>query len=180
MPLENNIIILSLIVFLVLLVTNKIRPAILFSGLIVFYYMFGFIETDTLLQNFTNKGLVILVLLLTVSVILEKTHIIPIFVQLLDGSSYRFYLLKLAIAVVAFSAFLNNTAVVASLMGALTSNKKFSPSRVLIPLSYFSIMGGTLTLIGTSTNLIVNSFVVQAGLKPLEMFDFFLVGQDWR
>ena len=173
---ENNIIILSLIVFLVLLVTNKIRPAILFSGLIVFYYMFGFIETDTLLQNFTNKGLVILVLLLTVSVILEKTHIISIFVQLLDGSSYRFYLLKLAVAVVAFSAFLNNTAVVASLMGALTSNKKFSPSRILIPLSYFSILGGTLTLVGTSTNLIVNSFVVQAGLKPLEMFDFFLVG----
>jgi di/tricarboxylate transporter len=174
--LENNIIILSLIVFLVLLVVNKIRPALLFSGLIVFYYMFGFIKTDTLLHNFTNTGLVILVLLLTVSIIIEKTHMVSRLVQLLDGSSYRFYLLKLAVVVVASSAFLNNTAVVASLMSALKSNKNFSPSRVLIPLSYFSILGGTLTLIGTSTNLIVNSFVVQAGLNPLEMFDFFLVG----
>lgn len=173
---ENNIIILSFIVFLVLLIINKIRPVILFLGLVVFYYLLGFIKTDTLLHNFTNNGLVVLVLLLTISVVLEKTHMVSRLVQLLDGRNYRFYLFKLSVLAVASSAFLNNTAVVASLMSALKSNKNFSPSKVLIPLSYFSILGGTLTLIGTSTNLIVNSFVVQAGLEPLKMFDFFLVG----
>jgi len=74
------------------------------------------------------------------------------------------------------SSFLNNTAVVASFMGMIMQNTKFQASRLLIPLSYAAIMGGVLTLIGTSTNLIVNSFVVDAGLPSLHFFDFLYIG----
>jgi len=74
------------------------------------------------------------------------------------------------------SSFLNNTAVVASFMGMILQNTKFQASRLLIPLSYAAIMGGVLTLIGTSTNLIVNSFVVDAGLPSLHFFDFLYIG----
>lgn len=61
-------------------------------------------------------------------------------------------------------------------MSIIKNNKFQAPSKLLIPLSYFSIVGGTMTLIGTSTNLIVNSFVVQNGLESLKIFDFFAVG----
>lgn len=74
------------------------------------------------------------------------------------------------------SAFLNNTAVVATLLSSVKKNQYHAASKLLIPLSYLAILGGTLTLVGTSTNLIVNGFVVQAGLPELGLFDFLYVG----
>jgi di/tricarboxylate transporter len=66
--------------------------------------------------------------------------------------------------------------VVASLMSVVKQNKFHAPSKLLLPLSYAAIFGGTITLVGTSTNLIVNGFVIERGLPPLEMFDFIYVG----
>ena len=65
---------------------------------------------------------------------------------------------------------------VASLITAIKDNPNHSPSKLLLPLSYTAILGGTITLIGTSTNLIVNGFAVDAGMAPLGFFDFTLVG----
>ncbi|MGS0730560.1 SLC13 family permease, partial [Shewanella sp. 0m-11] len=74
------------------------------------------------------------------------------------------------------SSFTNNTAVVASLIGVVRRNQAHAPAKLLLPLSYAAILGGTLTLIGTSTNLIVNSFVENAGLVPLGFFEFSMIG----
>ena len=74
------------------------------------------------------------------------------------------------------SAFLNNTAVVAAFLGAITRQQGIAPSRLLIPLSYASILGGITTLVGTSTNLVVNSFHLNASGSELGMFQFSLVG----
>lgn len=74
------------------------------------------------------------------------------------------------------SAFVNNTAVVGAFLGMLTKQKVVAPSRLLLPLSYASIIGGITTLVGTSTNLVVNSFAVNAGLPALHMFQFAYVG----
>ena len=74
------------------------------------------------------------------------------------------------------SAFLNNTAVVSSFLGMIRNNHHHAPSKLLIPLSYAAIFGGTITLIGTSTNLIINGFVIEQGLEPLKLFDFLYVG----
>lgn len=82
--------------------------------------------------------------------------------------------MRLGVITCAVSAFLNNTAVVASFMGIVKNNKFQAPSKLLIPLSYFAIVGGVITLVGTSTNLIINSFVLQNGLPSLKMFDFFI------
>ncbi|MEM7294767.1 MAG: SLC13 family permease, partial [Pseudomonadota bacterium] len=65
---------------------------------------------------------------------------------------------------------------VATLMGPLQQSKKAIPSRVLIPLSYASILGGMLTLVGTSTNLIVSAFMVSEGLPALSLFEFTALG----
>ena len=83
---------------------------------------------------------------------------------------------KLGISTAFLSSFTNNTAVVASLITAIKDNPNHSPSKLLLPLSYTAILGGTITLIGTSTNLIVNGFAVDAGMQPLGFFDFTLVG----
>ena len=74
----------------------------------------------------------------------------------------------------------NNTAIVAIFMPVtirLAQKYKISPSKMLIPLSYAAILGGTLTLVGTSTNLLVNSIYISSpGVEPLGMFEFFKYG----
>ena len=174
---EKTVVAGALLLFLVLLIRGRIKPVLLFAGLLGFYYVGGYLETQRFLGNFSNKSLMVLVLLLLVSVVMEKVHLVARFAPMVTrGGSYASALLKLAGFTTVFSAFLNNTAVVAMLMGALKNQRNLAPSRLLLPLSYFAILGGTMTLVGTSTNLIVNSFVVEAGLESLKMFDFFLVG----
>lgn len=174
---EKAIVVLTFIPFLILLLSNKMRPAILFFGLAALYHLLGLVSTEHFLGNFTNESLMTLVLLLLVSITLEKIHLVAkIAPYIVRGGSTRFALFKLSAITTLLSAFLNNTAVVAMLMGTIKNQKTIFPSKLLIPLSYFAIFGGTMTLIGTSTNLIVNSFVVESGLESLHMFDFLIVG----
>lgn len=166
----------SIIILLILLISNKIKPFILFGSVATLYYLLGYLNLSAWLGSYTSESLVVLILLLLVSLAIEKSVVISWCSKFIIGKSYRLSLLKLGVITAGISAFLNNTAVVASFMSIIKNNKFQAPSKLLIPLSYFSIVGGTMTLIGTSTNLIVNSFVVQNGLESLKIFDFFVVG----
>jgi len=166
----------SIIILLGLLIKNKLRPALLFFGLILGYYFLDLISIDALLKNFVNQSLVTLVLLLMVSIVIEKTLFVSMLSEKLFEKSLSKSVLKMSFFTSLLSAFLNNTAVVASLMSIVKQNKHHAPSKLLLPLSYAAIFGGTITLVGTSTNLIVNGFVIERGLPSLEMFDFIYVG----
>lgn len=167
---------ISIVSLVFLLIQNRYRPSVLFGGLATIYYLLGYLDLNAWTSSYTNSSLLVLVLLLLVSVTIEKTVIVDYFAKLIIKPNYKNSLLRLGIITSLFSAFLNNTAVVASLMSMIKSNSTHLPSKLLIPLSYFAIVGGTMTLVGTSTNLIINSFVVQSGLPSLQMFDFFAVG----
>jgi di/tricarboxylate transporter len=166
----------SILILLALLMQNKIKPALLFLGLVLGYYFLDLISIDVLLNNYVNKSLVTLVLLLLVSIAIEKTSFIAMLSTHLFDKSLSKSVAKISFFSAFFSAFLNNTAVVASLISVVKQNKFHAPSKLLIPLSYAAIFGGTITLVGTSTNLIVNGFVIERGLPSLEMFDFIYVG----
>lgn len=166
----------SIIVLIALLINNKVRPAVLFASLIFLYYLFDLITLEKMLHGFVNTSLVTLVLLLLVSLVFEKTTLVSMVSNKLFSPSYTKSLLKLSFFTSLFSAFLNNTAVVASMISVVNQNRHHVPSKLLLPLSYAAIFGGTMTLIGTSTNLLVNSFVIENGLLPLKLFDFIYVG----
>ncbi len=173
---ETLLVFASIVVLLILLASGKIQAFKLFGGLVFIYYLAGLISLESLLANFVNPALVTLIVLLLISFVLEKTNWILLLSKLLFVKKLRSSYFRMGFLVGLSSAVLNNTAVVATLLSSVKKNPHHSASKLLIPLSYFAILGGTLTLVGTSTNLIVNGFVVQAGLPSLGLFDFLYVG----
>nr|WP_239032280.1 SLC13 family permease [Pseudoalteromonas sp. MMG022] len=155
---------------------SRLNPAWLFVGAISISYLSGLIELEEMLVNYANPSLITLILLILVSIAIEKTTLVQTLARSLAKGSLSCSVMKLGLSTAFLSSFTNNTAVVASLISAIKDSPTHSPSKLLLPLSYTAILGGTLTLIGTSTNLIVNGFAVDAGMAPLGFFDFTLVG----
>ncbi|MEL1226261.1 MAG: SLC13 family permease, partial [Candidatus Neomarinimicrobiota bacterium] len=135
------------------------------------------------LSGFSNPAVITIAFLFIISRALQKTRILEYLIvrvrRLADKSiliGRAVYLFTIGVA----SAVVNNTAIVAIFMPVsirLAQKYKMSPSKMLIPLSYSAILGGTLTLVGTSTNLLVNSIYVKVpGVEPMGMFEFFKYG----
>ncbi len=131
------------------------------------------------ISGFSNPAVITIAILFVLSHALQKTGVLEYLVikinQLVSRSlviGLTVYLVCIALA----SALVNNTAIVAIFMPVtirMAEKYHISPSKVLMPLSYSAILGGTLTLIGTSTNLLVNSIFVNSGpYTPLGMFEF--------
>lgn len=167
----------SIGLLLALLIHGRIPPAVLFPGLAAGYLLAGLVDLDIYLGGFTNPALATLIVLLLISIALERSTVLARLSQILiNGNQQTGSVLRLSLAATATSAFINNTAVVGAFLGVVTKQQRLAPSKLLIPLSYSSIIGGVTTLIGTSTNMVVNSFAVNAGLPALTMFQFSWVG----
>ncbi len=173
---EQTMVAGGLLVLVVLLVRGKQSPAAVFTAVAFAYILLGFISVDKSLKELTNTGLVTVVVLLLLSVVLDKSRLLETLADKLVRGPYRFALLKLVGATAMYSALLNNTAVVASLIGPLKGTRQHSASRLLMPMCFAASLGGVLTLVGTSTNLLVNSFMVGRGMPALHLFDLFPVG----
>jgi di/tricarboxylate transporter len=139
-------------------------------------YFLGLVDTAEVLAKATNNGLITLILLLLVSIGLEKLSWLTRLSGKLISPNYPASLLRMGFFTGLFSAFVNNTAVVATLAHTVRSNRHHPASKLLLPLSYTAILGGTVTLIGTSTNLIVSSFLEDATGQGLAFGDFLWVG----
>jgi di/tricarboxylate transporter len=170
-------VILVIALLFVLLIRTKTHPAFLFAAALFVFFVSGLIPAGQLLAQFINPALVTLVLILQAAAVIEKTPLSDWLSRLvLVGHSLPRTLARLCLSIFPLSAFLNNTAVVASFLAPLKNNRHFPPAKLLLPLSYAAIIGGTVTLVGTSTNLIVNGLALEAGLNGLGLFQFAWVG----
>ena len=136
----------------------------------------SFVSYEDILTNAVNPGLVTLILLVLCSFTFERTSVLRRLSTSMTSGSALLLSAKTLIGTALSSALMSNTAVVASLISTIKKNKVINPGKLLIPLSFAAILGGTLTLVGTSTNLIVNSMLIDQGHEGLGFFDFTLIG----
>lgn len=176
MTIAQIIVFVSLTWLIVELVRDKKSPGVLFAVVAFLYVMLDYISLPNALKQFTNNGLITVVVLLLLTIVLDKSRMLELLANGLVRGPYRWALVKLYGATALYSAFLNNTAVVASLLGPLKGNREHSASRLLMPMCFAASLGGILTLVGTSTNLLVNSLMVGRQLPELKLFDLFPVG----
>ncbi|TVR80188.1 MAG: SLC13 family permease [Rhodospirillales bacterium] len=135
-----------------------------------------------LLQGFANPALVTVLALLVMGQGMARAGLLDVVARTVFrlGGEHRqaSVVLVLAVAMVV-SAFLNNTPVVIMfipIMQALATRFQQTPSKLMIPLSYAAILGGMTTLVGSSTNLLVNSAMAAKGVTPFTFFEFTLPG----
>ncbi len=167
-------------VFAALALTRHPPYLILMGGLTLLLAS-GIVDPATALSGFANTGVVTVGVLFVVAAGLSQTGVLAIVLQRVLGRtrSSTVAQARLAGPVLLGSAFLNNTPIVAMLLPAVMNwcrRTGVSPSKMLLPLSYTAILGGLCTLIGTSTNLVVNGMMVSEGLPSLGLFDIAWVG----
>ena len=178
---SQYIVIAVVLGLMVVLYTDYMRPVVAFLLANIILLISDINQSTDVLAGFANEQLMVVLLLLVVSDVIQKTNMIEyVFSKFFkDGLSLGGFLGRMVPGVTTFSGFINNTPLVAMLLPYVNNwaeRNKISPSKVLIPLSYATIIGGTLTLVGTSTNLVVNGFVTEAGYPSLGMFDFTIPG----
>lgn len=171
-----------ILICLFLLVGTSISvDIILFAGLAVIFIT-GILPAEQALSGFSNEGMLTVAALYIVAAGLKETGAIHFIVQKVmgDAKTVKKAQLRIMSPVMVMSAFLNNTPIVASFIPALERWSRISQipvSKILIPLSYAAILGGTCTLIGTSTNLIINGLMIQHGsLQTIGLFEPALIG----
>ena len=144
--------------------------------------LFNVITIDDALSGFSNKAVITIGAMFILSRSLVKTGFLEVFADFMYnhvGNNKWITIATFLLVVSILSGLINNTAAVAIFIPlAINICQKFhiSPTRVLLPLSYAAIFGGTLTLIGTSTNLIISDFIEKEGLIPFSIFEFTRVG----
>lgn len=141
----------------------------------------GVLTPQQAFVGFANEGLVTVAVLFIVAAALRDTGGMARLTQRVLGipRSVVGAQLRLMLPVTAMSAFMNNTPLVAMMLPVVddwSRKARLSASKLMIPLSYASILGGTFTLIGTSTNLVVNGLLIRAGHPGMSMFELSWVG----
>ncbi|MBP7256967.1 MAG: SLC13 family permease [Chitinophagales bacterium] len=160
---------------------EKFPPALTFFIGVGFLLVIGILTPKEMLGGFANDSIITIMLLLVVCGVLNKSALPDQFFHKIFGNVNKMstFLLRMMFGVAILSAFLNNTPIVAFLIPFVytwSKSNKVAPSKLMIPLSFATVLGGTITLIGTSTNLVVNGLTTSAGIEPLKMFDFTIVG----
>jgi len=185
MGFDAIVVVLVLGFILVSLYKNVVGPSFTFIIASVVLGLTGVLTPSEILAGFANEQIMVIIMLLLLGDIIRRTAIVEIFFDKIFGytKTYHGFMAVMMSVIAVFSAFLNNTPLVAVMMPYVNSwckKNKISPSKLLIPLSYAAILGGCATLIGTSTNLIVNGMVVDQSIAPelkeLNLWDFFWVG----
>ncbi len=178
---EIALVIGLLLLAIILFATERFSVDIVTIGLLVILCVSGTLTPEEAFDGFSSDFMIILASIFVISAALSETglldtlgaHLIKRF------KSPRIFMAYTMLITAFFSAFMNNTTITALVTGpvvGISRKLSLSPSKVLIPVAYASILGGTCTLIGTSTNVAISGYINTIGLEPLSFFEIFWIG----
>ena len=164
------------------LIADRLKPGLILFTCVVMMLCAGILSPKECLEGFSNKGMITVALLFLVSEGVRRSGLLEqVILSLLPHkrTSARRANARLLPTIAALSAFLNNTPVVvifAPIIKNWARKVGLSHTKFLIPLSYATILGGICTLIGTSTNLVVDGLIQDSGREGMGMFEIGKVG----
>lgn len=178
---EIALVIGLLVIAIVLFATEKFSVDVVTIGLILVLSLSGIISPKEAFEGFSSDFIIILASIFIISGALAETGLLDkLGSQMIKVVKSKTLFVGYTMFVTgALSAFMNNTTVTALVTGpviGMCRKLKLSPSKVLIPVAFASILGGTCTLIGTSTNVAVSGYIAQAGMEPLSFFEILGIG----
>ena len=167
---------------IVLIIIEILPIEVIAMGAIGILLLFDVLTWQETISGFSNPAVITIGAIFIMSRALVKTGFLEVFADFLakKGGNRKWltiFIFLLTVSII--SGFINNTAAVAIFIPLgieLCQRFRISPTKVLLPLSYAAIFGGTLTLIGTSTNLIVSSVMEEYNMIPFSMFEFTKLG----
>ena len=171
-----------LIVAMVLLITEIVPVDITSIGIIVTLILCGILSPAEAIAGFASPAVITVGAMFLISKGMVRTGTVEFVAQnlLMYSRGHSFLALLLVLSIVGLSsAFINNTAVVVLFVPIVLNiccMLGLSPSKFLIPVSYASILAGTCTLIGTSTNIIISDLTTANGMEALGMFELSKLG----
>lgn len=182
MTVEMTVVLAVVVLAVVLFVTERFPVDVVALGIMVILLLGGLISPAEGIAGFSNTATVTVAAMFVLSSGLSRTGVVNYLASLVVRV-YKFNLwlalLVTMIIVGALSAFVNNTPIVAiflPILAGVAREINVPASRLLMPLSFASMFGGVCTLIGTSTNILVNTIAVRHGQPPFGMFEFSALG----
>lgn len=166
---------------LVGLIREAASPAAMMVTAMVIVLVTGVVSAEQALSGFSNPAPITVAALYVLARAVEKTGALTPLVRgvLGSGAGPRASLARLVVPTTVSSAFLSNTPIVAMLLPQVRSwcdERSLSPSKFLMPLSFAALLGGVITVIGTSTNIVVSGLLDESGLGSLGFFELAAVG----
>ncbi len=181
MTIDQWIIFGTLLVTMILFITGRWRYDVVALIALLIVTITGLIPTNRAFSGFSNTAVITVAAVLVLSKGLQNSGIVDWIGQHLEKlkGGITIQLLVLTGIVAFLSAFMNNVGALALLLPVvlqLSHKKNISPSALLMPLAFASLLGGMTTLIGTPPNILISSFRHQTGAESFSMFDFSPVG----
>ncbi len=171
------------VVFLIFLLIYKeyLKASVCFLMAVLLFSITGILTPAEVLSGFSNESIASIVMLILITTGLRKNFQLEYLFDAVfkKAKSYRGFMFRMMSQVAILSSFINNTPVVALMTPYVVDwgkKNNIAPSRLLIPLSYATIMGGMITLIGTSTTLVLNGFLQDYSHPSLLFEDLFVIG----
>lgn len=180
LPVDQVVVIAVVLLLIVFLYKEWINPALSFFGAVVIFLLTGILTPEEALAGLSNQQVAVIFLLMLITSGIRLLYGGAFFFRFFhDSLTPRQFLVRLMVSVSSASAFLNNTPIVAFLIPYVrdwAERNKQPASKFLIPLSHATIAGGMITVIGTSTNLILQGLMAQYKLPLLKFNDFLFLG----
>ncbi|OHB26084.1 MAG: hypothetical protein A2X84_07590 [Desulfuromonadaceae bacterium GWC2_58_13] len=179
---DITLVLVILVIAIILFATEWIRMDVVSMMILLTLVLTGLVSSEEAFSGFSNPAVITVAAMFVISAAITNTgamgRMSERLIRLAGGSESRL-IGAIMTSVAAFSSVINNigsTAVLMPVVSSICRKLKISPSHLLIPLAYGSLLGGICTLIGTPPNILMNSLLQQYAGQSFDMFDFTPIG----